>query len=312
MTNAGINWYTWPRVATITSTDPAGMLFRLSSMSARFRGRTLHLDSREPFDTIVQRLNAFQPAGLITFASMANALAEAQQQGTLRISPRTVVSSGEVLTQSGRRAFEDVWGADVLNLYGCTEAGQLAVECGEHRGMHLLDDLVIVENVDEENRPVPPGEYGAKLLITTLFRRTQPLIRYEVSDSVRFATAPCTCRLSYPLIDDIQGRVWDVLYFDRPQGGKVPVHPLVINNVMEPVPAAWQVIHEPAGVRVLVSNVRGALDERQLTDELSRAIRAQGAAAPAIRVERVSEIPHGSGGKAPLIWSTVGRPATTG
>jgi hypothetical protein len=37
-------------------------------------------------------------------------------------------------------------------------------------GMHLFEDLVITEVVDPDNQPVPPGEYGAKVLVTVLFR----------------------------------------------------------------------------------------------------------------------------------------------
>ena len=51
--------------------------------------------------------------------------------------------------------------------------------------MHLFEDLVITEVVDADNQPVPPGEYGAKVLVTVLFSRTLPLIRYEMSDSLQ-------------------------------------------------------------------------------------------------------------------------------
>ena len=56
--------------------------------------------------------------------------------------------------------------------------------------MHLFEDLVITEVVDADNRPVPPGQYGAKVLVTVLFSRTLPLIRYEMSDSLQLARRP--------------------------------------------------------------------------------------------------------------------------
>jgi len=54
--------------------------------------------------------------------------------------------------------------------------------------MHLFEDLVLAEVVDANGRPVPPGVSGDRLLVTVLFSRTLPLIRYELTDRVRLAT----------------------------------------------------------------------------------------------------------------------------
>jgi phenylacetate-CoA ligase len=63
----------------------------------------------------------------------------------------------------------------------------------EHHGMHLFEDLLVPEVVDEDYRPVPPGVTGARLLVTVLFSRAIPLIRYEMTDRVRLATTqPCS------------------------------------------------------------------------------------------------------------------------
>jgi phenylacetate-CoA ligase len=63
-------------------------------------------------------------------------------------------------------------------MYGSTECDLTAVcDCDQHRRMHLIEDLVIVEVIGQDNRLVPPGVYGDKLLITVLFKHTQPLIR---------------------------------------------------------------------------------------------------------------------------------------
>jgi phenylacetate-coenzyme A ligase PaaK-like adenylate-forming protein len=272
----------------------------------------LQLDTGEPLDSIVERLNTWQPDALVTYGSVAGMLAQEQLAGRLRISPRVVVSSAEVLTEKTRRQAEAAWGTKLFDLYGSTEGGQLAVECDHHRGMHLLDDLVIVEVVDGDNRPVPAGVYGEKVLITVLFRRTQPLIRYELGDMVRLGAEPCSCGRSYPLIDDIQGRIWEVLYFPTPSGGQVPMQPVILDNIMEPVPAQWQLVQEPTGLRVLLSNVQGQFNEELLVDELQRAVAAQGAVVPPVRVQRVTSIPRNPGGKAPLITSTMPGMARSG
>ena len=58
-------------------------------------------------------------------------------------------------------------------------------------GVHLCDDLVIVEPVDLDGRPVPPGVRSDKLYLTALANPTLPLIRFELTDQVRFLDIPC-------------------------------------------------------------------------------------------------------------------------
>ena len=96
-----------------------------------------------------------------------------------------VSSRSQVLTDSTRRLAAAAWGRSPYNVYAATETSGIAAERGEHDGMHLFEDLVITEVVDADNQPVPPGEYGAKVLVTVLFSRTVPLIRYEMSDSLQ-------------------------------------------------------------------------------------------------------------------------------
>jgi phenylacetate-CoA ligase len=183
-----------------------------------------------------------------------------------------------------------------------SETGCAAAECEQHQGLHLSEDLVIFEIVDENNHPVPPGVFGEKALITVLFNRTQPLIRYELNDSARRAATPCRCGRPYALVDAIQGRMEDVLRFPAVRGGEVAVHPNVFDTVMDMVPATgWQVVLEAEGLRVLISGVHNEFVDKTLEDALRKALDAQGMVVPPIRVERVPVIPRGPTGKAPLI-----------
>ena len=171
-----------------------------------------------------------------------------------------------------------------------------------------MEDLVIVEVVDRNNRPVPLGVYGDKLLITVLGSRTQPLIRYELSDSVRLATEPCPSGHPFALIDDIQGRVEDVLSFPGAAGGVVNVHPLVFSRIMDILPVSgWQVVQEPDGLHVLLSGVRGEFGDEMLADTLRQALAEQGVIIPRVEVQRVESIPKTAAGKAPLIMSHLTR-----
>jgi phenylacetate-CoA ligase len=211
-----------------------------------------------------------------------------------------------VLTEETRRRIKQAWGERLFNQYAATECGSLAAECDHHGGMHLVEDLVIVEVVDQDSRPVPPGVYGDKLLITVLFNRTQPLIRNELSDSVRLATDPCPSGHPFALIDAIQGRVEDVLSFPGVAGGVVNVHPLVFSRIMDILPiSGWQVVQEADGLHVQLSGVRGEFGDEMLGDILRQALTEQGAIVPSVEVQRVESIPKTAAGKAPLIKSSL-------
>jgi phenylacetate-coenzyme A ligase PaaK-like adenylate-forming protein len=169
--------------------------------------------------------------------------------------------------------------------------------------MHFFEDLVISEVVDEKYRPVPAGEYGAKLLVTTLFSRTQPLIRYELNDSVRVSTEPHDCGLPFAVLESIQGRVENSLTLPAVSGGEVLIRPLVINRIMDIVPVSgWQVIQQAdSGLVVLLTGMRDGLTDEALVDQISKSLAQEGAQAPYIQVQHVSEIPKTAAGKAPLI-----------
>lgn len=292
------------KTATVASTTPFHMSTRVNATAHSWWMPELRIAASEPVETIVARLNAWQPEVLIAYASMARILADEQLAGRLHIRPRAVFTSSEVLTEQTRRRIVQAWGERLFNQYAATESGSLAAECDHHRGMHLMEDLVIVEVVDQGNRPVPRGVYGDKLLITVLFNRTQPLIRYELDDSVRLATGHCPSGHPFALIDNIQGRVEEVLSFPGVAGGVVNVHPLVFSRIMDTLPVSgWQVIQEVDGLHVLLSGVRGEVSDEQLVDTLQQALAEQGAIVPHVEVQRVPTIPKTAAGKAPLIKS---------
>jgi phenylacetate-coenzyme A ligase PaaK-like adenylate-forming protein len=210
-----------------------------------------------------------------------------------------------VLTDETRRRVRSAWGDEPFNQYGATETADIAAEYKICRHMHLFEDLVVVEVVDEHHQPVPPGTYGAKLLVTTLFSRTQPLIRYELNDRVRLATEPCSSGLPFAMLESIQGRVEDALLLPAKSGGKMVIQPLVFNRVMDTlrVPVSgWQIVQEADdGLTVLLSGARDGLVDETLVDKLTQALAEHGARVPRIQVQHLTAIPKTAAGKAPLI-----------
>ncbi len=262
---------------------------------------TLRLDSTEPLDRIVAALNEFQPESLVGYASMMRELAEEQLARRLVIAPKAVMSASEVLTDESAARIERAFGSRPFNVYAATEPAGVASHCERH-AMHLYEDLVITEVVDERNQPVPVGAFGAKVLVTVLFSRTQPLIRYEMSDSVALSDVTCSCGRPFALLAAVQGRQEDTLRMPDGRGGTVDVRPNVFHSVLESVDArAWQVVHGQSGIRVLLAQAGPSVDDAKLTAAVREALVAARAQPPRIAVERVGEIPKTAMGKTKLI-----------
>jgi phenylacetate-coenzyme A ligase PaaK-like adenylate-forming protein len=201
-----------------------------------------------------------------------------------------------------RARLEEVWGHVVFNEYASTETATIAAEDTAHHGMHVFEDLLIVENVDGKNRLVAPGAFGEKLLVTVLFSRTQPLIRYEISDSVRFAEQEPGCHLPYVTIDGVQGRQEDVLFLQGEDDEQVQVHPNLFHDAMDMIPNnGWQVAQEREGLRVLVVPGPDRYDEVSIRRSIEAALARQRVHSLPVRVELVAAIPKAPSGKTPLV-----------
>jgi phenylacetate-CoA ligase len=259
------------------------------------------LDSTQPLEIIVSELNAWQPASLIAYPSLAKVLADEQIGGRLSIHPRTIMSTSEVLSEETRVRIRHVWGCEPFDVYATSESASIAAECPHHR-LHFFDDLLVTEVVDEANRPVPSGQFGAKLLMTVLFSRTQPLIRYVVSDRVMVSPDRCDCGLAFGVLGAIEGRDEELLPLPSPAGQPVAIHPNVFHTVLAALPVeTYQVIEETDAIRILLARPSGEIDTDRVSSAVVRAIERQGAVPCPVLVERVDVVSKTATGKTPLI-----------
>ncbi len=291
-----------PRMAVVSSKAS----FHQSNVVARSVDgplvRTLRLDAADDLQATVTALNEFNPEVLVAYASMLRILADEQLAGRLRIAPRAVNCSSEVLTAQSRSLAEQAWRLRVFEVYAATETAGIAAECSEHRGMHAFEDLLILEGVDDDYQPVPDGRPAARLLATVLPSRTVPLLRYELTDRVTFAAEPCRCGLPFKLIASVDGRSDDLLRMAGIAQPTVRVHPVLFHRVLEPLPAhGWQVRQERSGLRVLLSRPAPELRDDEVRTELERALAAARVRPVPIVIEHVERIPSGAAGKRPLV-----------
>lgn len=285
---------------------PPGHFYTYASM-ARYRldhprlARAMRIFSIQlPLPELVAELNAYRPAALGGFLSSMIMLAAEQEAGRLAIDPVLVLPGGETVTDQARTRIETAFGARTRSLYGSTECYFLSTGCPEH-WYHVNADWAVLEPVDADHRPVPPGEPSHTVLISNLANRVQPFLRYDLGDSVVLRPEPCPCGNPLPAVR-VQGRSADLLAFPAGGGATTELSPMLFGTLLDRVPGLdrYQLIQTaPAVLRI-----RLQLHDGADPDQVWQAVRAgldglladQGVTA--ITLERAAEPPERtSGGK---------------
>lgn len=156
--------------------------------------------------------------GLACTPSYSLLLAErAAEAGVLdRIGLRWGIHGAEPWSEGMRAKIEGSWGEgyDACDIYGLSEVigPGVAAECKQNKGgMHIAEDHFFPEIIDPETKePVQEGEPG-ELVLTTLTRQAQPVIRFQTRDVTRFLPGPCRCGRTTRRIGRLEGRLDDML-----------------------------------------------------------------------------------------------------
>ncbi len=280
--------YPRPRLATLAAPDGKHMTFRGGASLDVGLYVTRRIAADQPLEAIVAELQAYRPDFVMAYPSMLAMVAEEQRAGRLRIAPKMIVTSSEVRTLAMTAAIRGAWGVEPFDCLGLTETGVTAVDCHEHRGLHVFEDFVIVEVVD------------GKVLVTNLYNRTQPIIRFEVSDLITIDDRPCPCGITFARIVALDGRSDDILDL-----GGVKVHPIHLRSALgaEPMVLQYQVVQERDRLDVQVVLAAGAPTATcaHLVRALELSLRERGADVP-VTVRVVDAIPREAGpGKLKLV-----------
>lgn len=266
--------------------------------SALGRRSIVSVPVNAPLHQIVERLNAFRPAVLAPHASVGKLLASEQEAGRLRIRPVLVTPAAEGLPASEYDRIARTFGATVGISYAATECPFLSVGC-EHRWLHVTSDWAVLEPVGPDYRPTPPGEESHTVLLSNLANRLQPVLRYDLGDSVVLRPDPCPCGNPLPAVR-VRGRAADVLRFTTDGGRPVSVPSLALELDEVPGLELSQVVQTtPTSLRVRLTCADGNAPERVWQDVLARVTRLlTDHGLGHVSVERAAEAPEqSSGGK---------------
>ena len=182
---------------------------------SRFFVNSRIFDITKPLTLHIKKLNAFQPNILGGYFTGLKILAEEQEKGRLQIHPDIIVNCGEGIITKDKEYIEGVFGVSMTNLYGLAECAVMGVGKNRYDGIYLMDDLALVE-IREDHA-----------LLTNLYNKTQPLIRYRINDFFEEKIDACG-KMPFTLVDNIVGRNESMLWLENCYGEMDFVHPIVI------------------------------------------------------------------------------------
>jgi len=176
---------------------------------------------------------AADPTWLVSLSEMA------EKEGSFPL--KLILAAGDRMTAVYRSYVESLWKCPVVLGYGSTEQGGGAgMECLRREGYHLDEYNFLFEIADPD-----PAGYG-ELVVTTLSRRTMPLIRYRVRDVTRLIEEPCPCGATLQRMARIQGRCDEMVVM-----GAGNMYPEVFERVLYDVDGVcenWQVAVRQEGI----------------------------------------------------------------
>ncbi|MFQ5955805.1 MAG: phenylacetate--CoA ligase family protein [Kiloniellales bacterium] len=164
--------------------------------------------------TLLQDLGArvlcATPSYALNIAEVASRAGVDLQGGPLAIG----IFGAEPWSEALRAELDQRLGIQAVDIYGLSEiiGPGVAAECVEARsGLHVWEDCFLIEVIDPETgEPVAVGEAG-ELVISTLAKQAQPMIRYRTGDVTRLGDEACPCGRTHRRLLRITGRTDDML-----------------------------------------------------------------------------------------------------
>jgi phenylacetate-CoA ligase len=219
---------------------------------------------------------------------------------------KSVAAWGDNLYAHYRRTIEQVFKTKVYNQYGCGEGVEISAQCAHGDWLHVFDTDVIVEYLDEQASPVPPGRTG-NIVVTRLHPGPMPLIRYQVGDvGASGGDRRCECGRGLSVMESIQGRDTDIVF--TPGGNRLIVH--FFTGILEFFPQVdlFQVVQQD----VHSIDLR-IVPHPDFTDALKQRIinrLKQAGADLDIRIQLVDAIPTTANGKRRFVINKMQNPNT--
>ena len=195
-------------------------------------------------EKVVCDLNRFRPHYIHSYPTFLEVMAYEKKQGRLCIDPEFISVGSEPFSLSARHAIVQAFPrAQTSETYGATECLAMANECSAGH-LHVNEDVCFLEAVDKNNQPVSAGTASHHVLLTNLMSYAQPIIRYQLSDSVTLDDTPCACGSPMTKVR-VAGRTDDTLYLRDLTGEYSAFPPMPFEAVMLQIDGLrqYQIVH---------------------------------------------------------------------
>lgn len=166
-----------------------------------------------------------------------------------------VICGAEAVLPGDRAVLASAFGPAIFETYGSRETMLMAAECEAHTGMHLQEENLVVEVVND-GRSVPPGEPG-DVVVTDLHNFGMPMIRYVNGDvAVLAEPGVCACGRALAKVARVDGRRADTLIDG--DGNAVPgiVFHVLFSDARREIVRQFQAVQRDGGA-VVLKVVRG-------------------------------------------------------
>ena len=197
----------------------------LPPLKCAYQGR--FFDINLPMARIIEGLNEFQPDMLVAYATTLSVLAEKKLAGVLTIHPAMINNSAEPLPQACRELVVRAFGPVLRNMYACSEHLVLGLREAASDTMRLVEDDLILE--------IHPDH----TIVTNIFNRVLPLIRYRMSDVLRLADT--NAHYPYRAAAEVVGRVEQAAKFVNRHGVEDTISQIVFVELIIPGARRFQV-----------------------------------------------------------------------
>ena len=183
-----------------------------------------HLPFSDSEDKNLAAIKKIGPAAIISYPSCLLPLALRNISAGAGVRVKSVLSSAEILPDDARRVISESFGCAIYDRYGAIETGSIAWQC-EKGGRHIYSDSIIVEIVDDEGNQARKGDIG-NVVLTPLWRRSMPFIRYWIGDRAAFG-GRCRCGRKLPTLSHVEGRANPLIVL--PSGRRFAGHSIGLN-----------------------------------------------------------------------------------
>lgn len=146
---------------------------------------------------------------------------------------KAVIVTGEMIFSHQIEVIKEVFGCPVVQEYGCTEVGLIGFGCSEGT-IHLMENLLV------ETLPGMATDEAEEIVVTELYGRLFPFIRYQLGDRGRISMRACSCGRGLSVLEQLSGRQDD--FIACPDGRLVD--PYLVEYAINEMPPGYGVIHQ--------------------------------------------------------------------